>query len=370
MTRNDFLKRIEKDKITEDLAEFLKREQLPLILWGCGDVGASVFDYLKKCGVVVDSVWLDGKQGESRFREIEVLSRQEILEKYAEFNVILGHSHYEMAEPIKRELPQIRNVFCMASVSYEQYEKVPYAAAEQEAGRFAALADRLADAFSVRNLFAYLNTKITGDYRYILEAYEKESSFFHNDVFCVGDSEVYLDIGAYDGDTIRQFLEETGGSYKKMIALEPDDRNFLELGEYLSAERLRNVIISKAGAWNKTEDIRFQAGNEQISGVAMGDEILKSSRVITIHADRMDEMFAGEDITVIKINYFEGVLEALEGCRGILESCRPRMALTVGFDLYNVLKLSEYIASLKLGYRMYLRFNRAMSSALTLYAAV
>ena len=184
----------------------------------------------------------------------------------------------------------------------------------------------------------------------------------------MSDREVFLDIGAYNGDTIKLFLEETDGKYKKIIALEPDDKSFLELNEYLARERIRNVVTSKTGAWNRQENLLFKTGNEQISSVDMGDNILKASNTITIYADRLDEIFGEEEISFIKINYYEGVLEAMEGCSGILKRCHPKLAIDVGFDIYNVLKLSELLTSLELGYRLYLRFNRAMSSTFTLYA--
>lgn len=74
--------------------------------------------------------------------------------------------------------------------------------------------------------------------------------------------------------------------------------------------------------------------------------------------------------TIIKVNYFEGVLEALQGCKNIICKNVPKIAVCVGFDIYNVLKVADFLYSLQLGYEVYLRFNRAMSSTFTLYAVV
>ena len=43
------------------------------------------------------------------------------------------------------------------------------------------------------------------------------------------------------------------------------------------------------------------------------------------------------------------------------------MAIDVGFDVYNVILFFEYVNSMNLNYKIYLRFNRAMSSTFTLY---
>ncbi|MDD6798641.1 MAG: hypothetical protein PUE71_10180 [Clostridia bacterium] len=348
------------------MVTLLKKETLPLVMWGCGDVADAVFEYLNNNGVAVSGVWVDGDAGRKNYNGIEIDDRKAILEKFEKFNVILGHSHYDKGELVKNEISRINKVFYAFSIHYGQYDKVPYADIEAQADRFVNLCNDAADEQSVKNLLAYLNTKMTGDVRYIFDVYKKKMSFYSNDVFRVTGSEVFVDIGAYNGDTIRQFLEETGGKYKKIIALEPDNKSFLELNDYVAGNRMTNVITSKMGAWNTTTDLKFKTGNEQISSVCIdGNE--SDENVITIYADRIDRIF-DEPVSYIKINYYEGVLEAIEGCENIIRKYQPKLGIDVGFDIYNVLKLYEYIKSLDIGYKFYLRFNRAMSSTFTLYA--
>lgn len=368
MEKTEFLQRLQREHILEDWTETLKKETLPLVLWGCGDVADAVAVYLEKCGIKIDCVLLDGVQEPMEFHGYPVLNREKLAERLPEFHVILGHSNYEKGEVLKREMPQVKKVFYAFSIHYEQYEKVPYEAISGEAERFCRLCERLEDKESVENLFAYLNTKMTGDVSYILDVFKNPMSFYHNDIFQMAEDEVFLDIGAYNGDTIRLFLEETGENYRKIIALEPDDKSFLELNEYLAKARVRNAVTSKNGAWNRQEDLLFKTGNEQISSVETGKHILKTSETVTIYADRLDAIYAEEEISFIKINYYEGVLEAIEGCEGILRRRHPKLAIDVGFDIYNVLKLTEYLYSIEEGYKFYLRFNRAMSSTFTLYA--
>lgn len=366
MKKDEFLKLLCKDKLVEDMVSLLKKETLPLIMWGCGDVADAVFAYLKNHGVKVAGVWVDGDAGRKDYNGIAVDDRQGILQKFEKFNVILGHSQYDKGEILKNEYAQINKVFYAFSIHYGQYEKVPYADIEEQADSFVRLCNDTADEQSVKNLIAYLNTKMTGDVKYIFDVYEKKMNFFNNDVFGMTDEEVLLDIGAYNGDTIKLFLGETDGKYKKIIALEPDDKSFLELSDYVAENRLRNVITSKMGAWNETIDLKFKTGDEQISSVCT-DGPEADENIITIYADRIDKIY-DEPVSYIKINYYKGVLEAIEGCENIIRTYKPKLGIDVGFDIYNVLKLYEYINSLHLGYRFYLRFNRAMSSTFTLYA--
>lgn len=150
--------------------------------------------------------------------------------------------------------------------------------------------------------------------------------------------------------------------------LEPDKANFLKLTDYIAEKSLKNTIASRNGAWNCQMPFLSRTGNKEISSVDTGSSILQESENITIYGGQLDNLFGDRDITLIKINYYTGVKEALEECEGIIRKNRPKLAISVGFDIYNILELSEWIDLLNIGYKFFLRCNRAMSSAFALYA--
>ncbi|MCM1235834.1 MAG: hypothetical protein NC489_37560, partial [Ruminococcus flavefaciens] len=164
---------------------------------------------------------------------------------------------------------------------------------------------------------------------------------------------------------IRLFLQATGGKYKKIISLEPDEENYLALSKYVAQNRLKNVVTSLLGAWNKKEDLYFSTGKEQSSAVYK-EKDKDTAQVITCYADRLDNIF-DEEITLIKINLSNGAKEGIEGCEGIIKKYKPKLAVVVGYDIYTVLWLFEYISSLNGNYKFYLRFNQSMPSTLTMY---
>ena len=99
-------------------------------------------------------------------------------------------------------------MYYVFSIHYEQYALVKYEDIECEADRFVNLIDKLEDNKSVDHLLVYLNTKMTGNSEFIFDVYETEMSFFKKNVYEVTDREILLDIGAYDGDTIREFCRK------------------------------------------------------------------------------------------------------------------------------------------------------------------
>ncbi len=373
MDKETFLRKLETNNIKKDIIILLRNASLPLVMWGCGQVAEDVSIYLSSNGIKIDAVLLDEKyfsaQTPSEFRGIPIMNRRQIANKYDNFNLIIGHEHYESGNDIKKQMQQINEVFYIPSLNYGQYKNVSAKCVIDEADRYVNLCNNLKDQLSVSNLSAYLNTKITGDVNYIIDAFKEPMTFFDNDVFKVSDEEVYMDIGAYDGDTIKLFLATSQNKYKKIIAIEPDEANYNNLEKFIKENSYKNVELSKIGAWNKKEDLKFYTGSGQISSVSI-DKInhTDSDDKVIIHADCMDNIFGQEKVSIIKINYFDGVLEALQGCRQIIVNNHPKLVVTVGFDIYNILKVSEYIMGLNQNYNMFLRFNSAMTSRFVLYA--
>src|SRR5205823_5553646 len=60
-----------------------------------------------------------------------------------------------------------------------------------------------------------------------------ERQYFPPDVVQLRDDEAFVDCGAYDGDTLREFLSLTGGSFRRYWALEPDAENYAALTRFV-----------------------------------------------------------------------------------------------------------------------------------------
>ena len=77
------------------------------------------------------------------------------------------------------------------------------------------------------------------------------NSYLVQELFSFGEGETYVDLGAYNGDTVQEFLQLTRGRYKKIFALEPDEKNFKKLTEYVQQNEMENVECIPAGVWNE-----------------------------------------------------------------------------------------------------------------------
>ena len=86
----------------------------------------------------------------------------------------------------------------------------------------------------------------------------EEYFYFNNDIIQLSPNEVYVDVGAADGDTVHTFVQACNKhsiSYKRIYALEPDPNNYYELIRNVST--YSNISCHKLGLWSETGILRF-----------------------------------------------------------------------------------------------------------------
>lgn len=115
--------------------------------------------------------------------------------------------------------------------------------------------DWLEDDTSRETMDAYLRGHIeltNFPTRHLWKFEDVESQYFPEDIIHLRDDEVFVDCGAYIGDTLESFLRRTD-KFQKYYALEPDKRRFEELREKLQG----NAVHIPVGAWNEKGCLHF-----------------------------------------------------------------------------------------------------------------
>src|ERR1035437_8843857 len=55
---------------------------------------------------------------------------------------------------------------------------------------------------------------------------------FSDSLFTLDSGEVFIDCGAYDGDTLREVIRRSGEAFSRIVALEPDPASFAAIQRY------------------------------------------------------------------------------------------------------------------------------------------
>jgi len=176
----------------------------------------------------------------------------------------------------------------------------------------------------------------------------------------VGDGEVFVQAGCYNGDTQKSYVNWFGDTYAKMVTFEPSAKQFeLCKGKLAS---IRNVDVAQAGLSDHSGSTRFTLDNFGLSFVSQnGSEV--------ISAVALDEYMAGQRVTFIALDIEGEELSALRGAKNIIVEQRPKLAISVYHKAEDIWEIPFLVKEYNPDYRLYLRHYHLLDMAETvLYA--
>ena len=354
----DFQNKIVRETDTNLLMD-LKNEKLPIVIWGGGSMSHSIKKILDNEKIKVSAYWIDNASIKIMDNGIKVYSYEEVCKVYDKLVVVLGHSKYELADKVAAR-PEIERIYCLVNVCYNQWSHLEYSFVDEHINDYFNTYRLMEDNLSRDCLIAFLNAKISEDYHYLLPVCKEDTAtYFENSLFDIGNNEYLVDVGAYVGDTINEFVKKER-MYKKIAAIEPDYKSVEKLKEYIKNYNINNVDIYEMGCWCENTELAF-GEDEESSGIS-------KEGTLQIKVMKLDDMLKNEDISIIKINYLYGVEECIMGAQQILKKKRPKLMIMVGFDEWALIKIPTLIKSINQEYKLALRFASAMPARLILFA--
>lgn len=217
--------------------------------------------------------------------------------------------------------------------------------------------DMLADEKSKKSLSAFINQKISLKSGYLKDVVTYPQ-YFSNEIMPLSDNEIFVDCGAYDGDTALSFISELKNrginNYKRIISVEPDPMNFEKLkNRGLSNHQCLNIATS-----DKKEQLTFYMSNTSSSVCNNGD--------IIVNADKLDDIL--DDVTLIKMDIEGAELASLKGCEKTIVKNRPKLAICIYHKKEDLWEIPQYISSIVKDYRFYIRQHSIYPIELVFYA--
>lgn len=163
---------------------------------------------------------------------------------------------------------------------------------------------------------------------------------------------VFVDCGAYDGDTIRAFLAHQGGRFKSIVAFEPDPQNYEQLRHYVSSlgpETAERIELVQAAVGEQRTRLRFDAAGNMSSSFS-------SAGAFEVNVVPIDEVVRESGGPVyLKFDVEGAEWEALRGSERLVARARPLMAISVYHHPDDLWQLPLHVVAQDLGYRFYLR---------------
>ena len=327
----------------QDLWQYLKKAEKPIVLYGMGngaDKVISALDYfgIKYSGVFATDSFIKNKS----FHGFKLSSYGALKEKFGKMIVLLcfGSGRPEVLENIRRisaeqelyapDVPVCGGGLFTAEYLKEHEKELQY------------VYSRLADEKSRETLSCIINYKISGkpEYLYRCEASAEEP---YQSFLRLNNNESFLDIGAYNGDTVSDFLCRVSG-YESITAAEPDIKSFKKLSVRVSG--LKRTKILNACVTDRCGSELFYARGGRGSAAGNGKEIPS----VTV-----DSITEGGKATFIKMDIEGGELRAIKGARRTIRRQTPKLLVACYHRVGDLFELPLAVDKIKSGYKLYLR---------------
>jgi FkbM family methyltransferase len=185
--------------------------------------------------------------------------------------------------------------------------------------------------------------------------------YFPPDLCPLIPEEVFVDCGAYDGDSIQGFLSQANDRFLRIFAFEPDPASFAKLRTMVSTLACKDLIdIRQAATGAGNGSVTFSA--DGTLGASLGSGSLE------VQCVTLDDALQGSAPTFVKMDIEGAELDALRGARRIIREHAPVLAVCAYHAQDHVWNIPRLIHSIRPDYRFFLRPHLMEAWDLVCYA--
>jgi len=383
----------------------------PVVLFGAGGLGAELYSTLRRHGVCpVCFCDNDNSKGGGTYCGIPVITFKELKESFQDSLIVIASHKYH--GPITKQLLEsdfrqdrilckISNAHAstvfMYSMSGTQrlfggYKQLCHPTVldvlleHQESLKDAY--DLLADQHS-KDLFVSKFALMASDenfelFRAFIESYSQpvlefgfgnydgtpeDYYYFNNNVLSLSSGEVYVDVGAFDGDSVHTFVEACQRNqlnYKWIHAFEPDPHCYRALLKNTAS--YENISCRQTGLWWKSQTLRFNISENGIHDQASA---IDDSGNIEIEGISLDDYLRGEAVSLIKMDPGGNIIpEVIRGASDTIARHKPKLVMGAYHSIKSMFEIPLLVNRICPDYKLFLRHNTYHLCDTDLYAVL
>ena len=354
MIYNDLQKNITE---VRNLWDYLAVADKPIVLYGMGDGALKILRELNSRDISVSGIFASDEfvRGQS-FLGMKVKTLSEIEQELDDFIILLCFGS---------KLPSVVDRIKSISAKHELYAPdVPVAGDDlftyeyfcEHLGKFQQSFDLLADDYSKKVFINIINYKISGKLDFLFNCQTNPEEIYNN-FFQVSGEESFLDLGAYDGDTVVHFIERAK-TFRNIIAVEADPKNFKKLERNLQNLNLNQIECHNVGIWDCDTTLGFNPQASRNSGIQQDNSPksgVKGDRELVCRS--VDSIVDGREVSYIKIDIEGAEEQALRGAKETIQKFFPKMNVAVYHKTSDLYLLPLLVHNINSDYKIYLRHD-------------
>ena len=207
----------------------------------------------------------------------------------------------------------------------------------------------MADDASRCEYLAQVRFRLLGDFALLSDPVGGDA-YFREEFFRLRADEMFVDCGAFDGDTLDLFLKNTEHSFRGAIAFEPDPENYAKLtarvGSLPSKTRER-IATHQAATGETNRRVSMDIGKGAASKIGNG--------ACEVESVSLDSMLLNAPVTFIKMDIEGSELATLAGARELIRKNTPILAICAYHSQDDLWNIPLFIHDLSPDYRFHLR---------------
>jgi FkbM family methyltransferase len=345
------------EKVAAPTRELLRAAGNRLVLTGAGPLGLAAAQLARKAGLTPVAFADNNKQKQgTEISGLPVMSPDGAVEKYGRSVVYLVAVY--TSEGVWAQLRKLGvEPISFARLCWTFPEAMmPYLSIESPAV-IAAAAGRIregfgiwADDFSREEYLAQIRWRTSLSPEALGGFSPAVETLFAPDLIALREDESFVDCGAFDGDTLRQYLKLCGGKFGSYTAFEPDALNFAKLKaqvEEMPAGMRERVHLFPNALGSAPGRIQFDTTGTVCSTVGKGD--------VWVELVTLDDTAADQKPTFLKMDIEGAELEAIRGASNLIRKYQPIMAICLYHYSRDLWEIPLLIKDLVPTYNLYLR---------------
>lgn len=330
----------------KDIWQYLKETKKPIVLYGTGNGADKIYARLLKDNIKISGIFASkGFKKGKEFFGFTVTSYEELKSELGDMIVLCCFgSHLENVINDILKIGEDSELYLPDVPVYGQ-EIFDISFARKHKDELTRVYNLLADSQSKKVYENVVYYKLTGRAEYLLCC---ETPYSETMDIIKPNREVCLDLGAYSGDTVLEFMEYDK-NYKSITALEPDERNFNKLKK--NTENLRDISLINGAVSDKDGVIKMSKNK--------GRGNSSTGKTTEIKAFSVDTAIKENQPTFIKMDVEGCELSAIKGAKNTLKE-KPKMQIACYHRSEDLFKIPLEILKINPHYKIYMRRQRSL----------
>lgn len=209
---------------------------------------------------------------------------------------------------------------------------------------------RLEDYLSRRTLYAILKNWAVLDFPELRKVKSIFPDYWEPDIFPDNEDDIFVDVGAYIGDSIVQYINTYNRDYRKIYAYEISLNSYNTLCKNIAQWQLPNIEPRRKGVGSVRGEMFLESSGADASANRLRKKGSTQERVEVVPLDEDIE-----ELTFLKMDIEGAEQEALRGSERLIRSLHPKLAICTYHGYEDIWKIPLMIDGMNPEYLFYLR---------------